>query len=749
MDALVTDGDVLFQSWRFNRQARSLSRRSAEDIWEPVVIGSRAADILVLLLQQPGTLVSKDVIVATVWPGIFVEPNNLTVQIAALRRVLDAGRNGESCIQTVPGRGYRLLPEVRHMEMPRDLSQPTTPDLAPDDGFAASPVPGGSPDQSPASPQRVNSRRLKVWCAVLLAIFIAGVSVAGYGFFGREPGPPRLSIVVLPVTSTGDVSKSGRLAEEVGEDLIVALSQELGVSVSSHQATMRFSEQKVDPRTVGRFLHARYVLDVSLRGFSDRIRANVVLFSGETGDPLWMDQFDVAESERDLAEDVFVGWLTNSVYRRIATRDAARSERERHAEPDVFGLVLQARALRWQAESPPHVDQAQALYERALRLDPHSVPASAGLADIIVMRGILAEIGPTTSDTIRAEELTAVAERFGPTNVRTLWARAFLLRNESRWPEAEAAFERLIGMYPHLLGGAPAMMLGTCKYLVGRSEEAIPLLEKAIRIDRDVPYIGAWYAKLGQAYVITGRYKEAVPWLQRTLTASSGMTAENSAAMHYWLASAYALGGDTDRAREQIVQGHVGWPFASARTFMSGAVDNAAFAAQIDRVRDGLRTAGLRDHVDENEDGVAAASPELFAGRWSLTPKTIPGARTVRTAELPDLLSVPKTIVIDAANGSWTIPGAVTLTWVGVGGDLSDHVQVLLGEALRTLTSGDIARPIVVLSNSAEGTASYDLTVRAVALGYRNVMWYRGGRDAWGAVGLPMAVAVRLPMPAN
>jgi tetratricopeptide (TPR) repeat protein len=158
------------------------------------------------------------------------------------------------------------------------------------------------------------------------------------------------------------------------------------------------------------------------------------------------------------------------VYRQIVARDAARGERERHGEPDVFDLVLQAQALRLQPESPQRLDQAQALYERALRLDPRSVPALAGLADIIVMRGFLTDIGLTMSDTIRAEELTAAAERFGPTNVRTLWARAFLLRTESRWPEAEAAFERLIGMYPHLLGGGAAGMLGTCKYLLGRSE---------------------------------------------------------------------------------------------------------------------------------------------------------------------------------------------------------------------------------------------------------------------------------------
>ena len=78
----------------------------------PVAIGSRALDVLGVLLRQPGVLVTKDAIMRQVWPGIAVEANNLTVQIAALRKVLDGDRASESCIQTVSGRGYRFVAPV-------------------------------------------------------------------------------------------------------------------------------------------------------------------------------------------------------------------------------------------------------------------------------------------------------------------------------------------------------------------------------------------------------------------------------------------------------------------------------------------------------------------------------------------------------------------------------------------------------------------------------------------------------------
>ncbi|WP_191908440.1 response regulator [Hypericibacter terrae] len=72
-------------------------------------IGSRAFDLLVVLLESRGTLVTKNEIVKRVWPSTLVEDSNLRVQMTALRKVL--GRDGD-LIKTVPGRGYMLAAET-------------------------------------------------------------------------------------------------------------------------------------------------------------------------------------------------------------------------------------------------------------------------------------------------------------------------------------------------------------------------------------------------------------------------------------------------------------------------------------------------------------------------------------------------------------------------------------------------------------------------------------------------------------
>jgi DNA-binding winged helix-turn-helix (wHTH) protein len=79
---------------------------------KPVSLGSRALEILIALLERRGELVSKQELMARVWPNIFVEPANLTVHMSALRRALRDGRDGHRFIVNIPGRGYRFVASV-------------------------------------------------------------------------------------------------------------------------------------------------------------------------------------------------------------------------------------------------------------------------------------------------------------------------------------------------------------------------------------------------------------------------------------------------------------------------------------------------------------------------------------------------------------------------------------------------------------------------------------------------------------
>src|SRR5271170_1019445 len=84
---------------------------------EPVALGRRAIALLRALVERPRALVSKDALIEAAWPGQAVEESNLTVQIAALRRVLREAPGGNRWIETMPRRGYRFIgPVVTEVE---------------------------------------------------------------------------------------------------------------------------------------------------------------------------------------------------------------------------------------------------------------------------------------------------------------------------------------------------------------------------------------------------------------------------------------------------------------------------------------------------------------------------------------------------------------------------------------------------------------------------------------------------------
>lgn len=79
---------------------------------KPVPLGSRALEILIVLLERHGELVSKQDLMARVWPNVFVEPANLTVHMSALRRALRDGQDRNRFIVNIPGRGYCFVAPV-------------------------------------------------------------------------------------------------------------------------------------------------------------------------------------------------------------------------------------------------------------------------------------------------------------------------------------------------------------------------------------------------------------------------------------------------------------------------------------------------------------------------------------------------------------------------------------------------------------------------------------------------------------
>jgi TolB-like protein len=128
MDEPTTAEVFLFEDFRLDR--RGLSRCDQSGAFVSVMVGSRALEILGVLVARPRELVTRDEIIKEVWPGATVEYSNIAVQIASLRRALGDGRTNGNLIQTVPGRGYRFAGAVSRAPPAGAPALPDKPSIA-------------------------------------------------------------------------------------------------------------------------------------------------------------------------------------------------------------------------------------------------------------------------------------------------------------------------------------------------------------------------------------------------------------------------------------------------------------------------------------------------------------------------------------------------------------------------------------------------------------------------------------------
>jgi adenylate cyclase len=455
MDALGPSDIFLFEDFRLDW--RGLFRRDQAGVFVPVKIGSRAFDLLQMLIERRGELVSKDELVAAVWPGTVVEEGNLTVQISTLRGIVDKSEAGVGCIQTVAGRGYRFVaPVMRH---PADTRSST------------------------ATPE-IGARSI-----------------------------PRLCIVVLPFANFDNDPEQQYFADAMTDDLTTDLSRLAGLFVISRSTAFTYKDKPVNARQIGRDLSVRYVLEGTVRRSGDRIRINAQLIDAETDTHLWAERFDTDLGDLLALQNEITGRIAVALDMELLGAEAARPT----SRPDVQDCILRGRAEGLKPPSRDRYPEAIRLFERALALDPHSVEAQSYLASVLMARVTGSMSDSPVADIARAEGLARQALASSPRSPLAHYAKAQVLRAQHRHSEAIPEYETVLAFNRnrvHALSG-----LAICKGATGSLEEVIPLFEQAIRLSPRDPQIGVWYDNIGVVHLLDSRVEDALLWLEKARTA--------------------------------------------------------------------------------------------------------------------------------------------------------------------------------------------------------------------------------------
>jgi TolB-like protein/predicted TPR repeat methyltransferase len=261
MDTLVGEEIFLFEDFRLDRRAGGLFRTDANGVLVPLAMGSRALDLLILLVKRHGDLVSKDEIMVAVWPGMIVEDSNLPTQILILRRILDRGRANGSFIQTVSGRGYR---------------------------------------------------------------FVAPVARALAATILQPPVAPRLSIVVLPFANLSNDPDQQYFADGITEDLTTDLSRITDMFVIARNTAFTYRNNQPDPKQIGRELGVRYLFEGSVQRSGSQVRVNAQLIDAETNAHLWAERFDGDIGDLFALQDEITSRIAVALNLELVGAEAAR-----------------------------------------------------------------------------------------------------------------------------------------------------------------------------------------------------------------------------------------------------------------------------------------------------------------------------------------------------------------------------------------------------------------------------------------
>jgi len=477
-----------FGDFRLSVDQHSLVRQN-----RTVPLTPKAFDLLVVLLQSGGRLLTKDDLMKKVWPDSFVEEANLTVHISSLRKALGDSPDGRPLIETVPKLGYRFVAPVREVaDDARPAGVSPIPPLAISPGDSFPPV--VPPRTNPGSENRSTWSRSHVRIAVILLIL--AIASGLFFRFGNRPGkiqtlsaagPRRLAI--LPFQNLRPDPDTDFLGYSLADAVITKLGYLSALSVRPSATIQKYRNQMIDVPKVAAELNVDTLLTGNFIREGDDLRVTYQLLDARSEKIIGRGAIDLKYDKLLKVQDSVSKEIIGALELNLSPSEAERILSDAPVNPVAYEYYLRGVDLYGKHDFP-HAIQ---MLEKSLEIDTSYSLTWAYLG------------ASYTSDA------------------------AFELGGREQYRKAQSAYERALRIQPTQLEAH--LFLANLLIDNGRVEQAVPLLRDALHTNANRADL---HWELGYAYRFAGMLQESVAECELALRLDPLVKA-NGAALNTYL----------------------------------------------------------------------------------------------------------------------------------------------------------------------------------------------------------------------
>jgi TolB-like protein/class 3 adenylate cyclase/cytochrome c-type biogenesis protein CcmH/NrfG len=362
------------------------------------------------------------------------------------------------------------------------------------------------------------------WAAIAVALIVVLGALAVWNFYFRAPPvevasiermafplPDKPSIAVLPFVNMSEDPKQEYFSDGLTEEIISALSRVPKLFVIARNTTFTYKNKPVKVQQVSEELGVRYVLEGSVRKARDRVRVTAQLIDATTGHHLWSERYDRTMKDIFALQDEITKKIITAMQVKLTEGEIARVYAKGTENLDAYLKFLQGRKHFFRLNAEYFV-LARRYFEEAIALDPEFASPYSFMGQLLLeesrrdLKSPQKSIGKAFK---LAQKVLALDESLYTGHV--LLGQIHVHKKEHE--KAIASFERAVALAPNYF--ASLFWLGMALSFAGRPQEAIPHLERAIRLDPLDPSFGLF--GLGDAYTQMERYEEAITVLKQAL----------------------------------------------------------------------------------------------------------------------------------------------------------------------------------------------------------------------------------------